>query len=271
MVSMKQKILIADDDSPFANSLAADLKSEGFDARAVNDGDAAIKEMKEWRPDLLLLDLVMPIKDGFATLKERLGDKFLSSVPVIMISQSNDPKNIDLALTLGVKDYVTKGDLNKQELIGKIKLQLGTIVNTKDLDGKANKKPQSLTGFKVLWVEDDTYLSDIISRKLANEGCLFTHAKTGEEALEFVKKDIPDIILLDILLPGIDGFEVLETLKKDEKFKAVPVILTSNLGQKEDVQKGEKLGAEKFLVKATVTLDEIIVETRKVLMRLHKK
>jgi DNA-binding response OmpR family regulator len=271
MVAMKQKILIADDDSPFANGLAADLKSEGFDARAVNDGDAAIKEMKDWKPDLLLLDLVMPIKDGFATLKDRLGDKFLSSVPVIMISQSNDPKNIDLALTLGVKDYVTKGDLNKDELVGKIKLQLGTVTTSKDLDSKAAKKPESLTGYKVLWVEDDTYLSDIISRKLANEGCIFTHAKTGEEAIEFLKKDVPDIVLLDILLPGINGFEVLEAMKKEEKWKSVPVILTSNLGQKEDVLKGEKLGAEKFLVKATVTLDEIIVETRKVLTRLHKK
>jgi DNA-binding response OmpR family regulator len=75
---------------------------------------------------------------------------------------------------------------------------------------------------------------------------------------------MPDIILLDILLPGLNGFQVLEKVKANDKSKNIPVILLSNLGQKEDIEKGVKLGAAKFLVKATVTLDEIVDEITKV-------
>ncbi len=265
---MKYKILITDDDAVFANNLARDIKNAGFDVRAVNNALDAEREMRSWRPHILLLDLVMPGKDGVEVLKEKSKDKAVSWIPVIMISESNDPKNIDMALSLGVRDYVTKANLDISELTEKIKLQLDSVTQSEtNFDSTAKASTGTLSGFKVLWVEDDTYLSDIISRKLSGEGCKLVHAATGEEALELAAKEIPDIVLLDILLPGLGGFEVLERLKNDPKLKSIPVIMTSNLGQKEDIEKGEKLGAEKFLVKATVTLDEIIAETKEVLSR----
>ena len=122
-----------------------------------------------------------------------------------------------------------------------------------------------LKGKKVMWVEDDLFLSSLISKKFSTEGCELQFAKTGQEALDALKKDKPDILLLDIMLPGVDGFEVLRQIKADPTTKDIPVILFSNLNQEQDVEKGLKLGASRFIIKATVALDDIIKEVGEVL------
>ena len=126
-------------------------------------------------------------------------------------------------------------------------------------------EPGALAGKKVMWVEDDSFLSDIIARKLSAEKCLLVHTKNAEEALPLVGTEMPDVIMLDILLPGMNGFELLTKLKSDPKTKSIPVILLSNLGQESDVEKGKSLGADRFLVKATLKLDEVIGQIKEVL------
>ncbi len=125
----------------------------------------------------------------------------------------------------------------------------------------------NLADKKIMWVEDDKFLNDIIARKLAATKCKLFHASEGEEALAMASREIPDIILLDIILPGMDGFEILRRIKEDPKIKDIPVILLSNLGQAIDIEKGKSLGAAKFLVKATVSLDEIIGEIKAILAK----
>jgi len=122
----------------------------------------------------------------------------------------------------------------------------------------------TLKGTKVLWVEDDMFLTDILAKRLTNEGAEVVHATNGEDALKLLEKHAPQVILLDILLSGIDGFEVLKRVKTNDKVKHIPVILLSNLGQKNDIDKGKELGAANFMVKATVTLDEIVQELKRV-------
>lgn len=130
---------------------------------------------------------------------------------------------------------------------------------------KNTKEDAALRGETILWVEDDKFLSDLIARKLAGEGYSLIHAGDGEYALKALENKTPDLVLLDILLPGIDGYEILKRLKADARTQNVPVILLSNLGQKSDIAKGKELGAARFLIKATVTLDEIVEEIKAVL------
>lgn len=118
---------------------------------------------------------------------------------------------------------------------------------------------------KILSIEDDKFLSSLVARKLSAAGYEMLHAANGEDALRVVKGEKPSLILLDILLPEMSGFEVLEKIKADPLTKNIPVILFSNLGQKEDIDKGLSLGAEKFIVKATVVLDDIVKEIQQVL------
>lgn len=118
---------------------------------------------------------------------------------------------------------------------------------------------------KILWVEDDVFLSGLIGQRFGEQGAVLFGANNGKQALEIAKMEKPDIILLDILLPGIGGFEILKSLKDDGDTKNIPVIILSNLSQKSDIEKGRELGAISFLVKASVNLDEIVDEVKKVL------
>ena len=120
----------------------------------------------------------------------------------------------------------------------------------------------------VLIVEDDEFLRVLTAKRLEKEGFKVAVAVDGESALAVAADTNPDLILLDLLLPGVNGFEVLGQLKKHDKLKAVPVVVFSNLGQKEDIEKAEKLGAADFLIKANFTLDDVVAKINE---RLGKK
>ncbi|HEY4509833.1 MAG TPA: response regulator [Candidatus Paceibacterota bacterium] len=123
---------------------------------------------------------------------------------------------------------------------------------------------------KILLIEDDKFLRELIIQKLGREGFEVTEAPEGEAGLSKMKEDRPDLVLLDLILPGIDGFEVLSRMKKDPALASIPVIILSNLGQRDDVQKGIDLGAEDYLIKAHFTPGEI-VEKIKVTLEAKKK
>src|SRR3989338_5303774 len=96
---------------------------------------------------------------------------------------------------------------------------------------------------KILIVEDDKFLRELIGRKLVGEGYDICEAVDGEEGVKVAKSEKPALVLMDLILPGIDGFEALGRIKKDPGTSAIPVIVLSNLGQKEDIERGLKLGA----------------------------
>lgn len=120
---------------------------------------------------------------------------------------------------------------------------------------------------KVLIIEDDKFLSELISTKLDKEGFELALAGDGETGYKKIEQFKPDVVLLDIMLPGMDGFEVLEKLKKqtDETIKNTPVIILSNFGQESKIERGLKLGAVDYLVKANFTTGEIVDKIKKVL------
>lgn len=117
----------------------------------------------------------------------------------------------------------------------------------------------------ILLVEDDVFLSSIYQKKFEMEGFKVTPVDNGEKVLGEAKKKKPDIVLLDILLPKRDGFSVLSQLKADPEVKDVPVILLTNLGQKDDVDKGLQAGAADYLIKAHFKPSEIVEKVKKIL------
>lgn len=111
---------------------------------------------------------------------------------------------------------------------------------------------------KILLIEDDKFLRELIIQKLGKEGFDVVEAAEGEEGVVKMGKEKPDLVLLDLILPGIDGFEVLRRVKADATTASVPVIILSNLGQRDDVEKGIELGAVDYLIKAHFTPGEIV-------------
>jgi len=117
----------------------------------------------------------------------------------------------------------------------------------------------------ILIVEDDKFLRELIAQKLTKEGYEVSEAIDGEEGIKKIQEEKPNLVLLDLILPGIDGFEVLSKMKEDQALVQIPVIILSNLGQKEDVEKGLKLGAVDYLIKAHFTPGEILDKIKAVL------
>lgn len=125
-------------------------------------------------------------------------------------------------------------------------------------------------GTKIVVVEDDKFLGGLVSKKLVEEGCAVRHIENGEQVKASVESDLPDLIFLDLLLPGMSGFDVLADLKKDDRTKSIPVIVLSNLGERDDIKKGLDLGASSFLIKASMTVDSIVAEASR-LLRVRNK
>lgn len=118
---------------------------------------------------------------------------------------------------------------------------------------------------RILIIEDDKFLRELIAQKLAKEGYEVLSSIDGEDGVKKIKDEKPELVLLDLILPNIDGFEVLSQIKNDQTTSQIPVIILSNLGQKEDVEKGLKMGAADYLIKAHFTPGEIIEKIRNIL------
>jgi len=265
-----KKILIIEDDVFLGDVLLKKLKNSGYETYLARDGVLGLKYVRELKPDLVLLDIILPSMNGYEILEEKFKDPTISSIPVIVISNSGQPVEINHVLSLGVKDYLIKAQFDPEEVLNKVRLQLREGAEApknekKEVNSPVPPSSSPLQDKKIMWVEDDIFLSEIIAKKLATQGCKLFHEINGEKALETAEREQPSIILLDILLSGIDGFEILKRLKENPAVKGIPVIMLSNLGQQTDINKAKNLGAERFLIKATVTLDEIIDEIKEVL------
>ncbi|MFA5109171.1 MAG: response regulator [Patescibacteria group bacterium] len=129
---------------------------------------------------------------------------------------------------------------------------------------KLNKKEDGQKK-SVLIIEDDVLLVQAYQIKFKKEGIDAQVAFDGREALAFLDKEPPGVVLLDLMLPGISGFTVLEEIRKNEKWKEVPVIILSNLGQTNDIERGKAMGVVDYVVKANVKINEIVEKVRKFL------
>jgi DNA-binding response OmpR family regulator len=111
---------------------------------------------------------------------------------------------------------------------------------------------------KILIAEDDSFLGNAYKMKLTKAGHELQLAADGEAALKKLESFTPDVIVLDLIMPNIDGFGVLEKVKADDRFKNIPVIVASNLGQEEDIKKAKKLGANDYVIKSDLSLNQLI-------------
>ena len=122
---MAKKILLIEDEEIMINLLQRKLTMEGYETSVTQDGEEGLKAMREVKPDLILLDIIMPKMGGFGVMTEMQKDKTLAKIPVIVISNSGQPVEIDRAQKLGAKDWLIKTEFDPQEVVEKVKKQIG--------------------------------------------------------------------------------------------------------------------------------------------------
>lgn len=128
---------------------------------------------------------------------------------------------------------------------------------------------KSLKNLKILIVEDDQFLRDLFVMKLKKEGATVIESEDGEDALRKIRGGSLDLVLLDIVLPKLDGFEVLKKLKseKNKDVSKIPIILLTNLGQQDDINQGLQSGADAYIIKAHFTPSEVVKKIKEVLQK----
>jgi DNA-binding response OmpR family regulator len=267
------KILIIEDEQSLVDLLVTKLKKEGYELDYAFDGEDGFNKIKSWKPGLILLDIVMPKMDGYDVLEKMNKEKI--KIPVIIISNSGQPVEIEKTKKLGAVDHLIKTEFSPIDVLEKVQdcLENGghpklNSASQKVLKAKENESGKKL-GINVLLVEDDAFLREICSKKLTKEGYSVYEAIDGEEALHGVNTVKPDIVLLDIILPAVDGFQILSQIRSndDKKISEVPIIMLSNLGQDDDIKKAMDMGANDYLVKAHFTTEEIIGKINELLKK----
>ncbi|MEK7520002.1 MAG: response regulator [Patescibacteria group bacterium] len=265
-------VALVEDEEVLLNVLAQKLRKEGYTVLTAADGERGLAVIKEQHPDVVLLDIVMPKMDGFQVLEQMHADAELARIPVIIISNSGQPVEIDRALALGVKDYLIKAEFDPQEVLDKLKKQVVALGKKLPRDGGVTPEGAPAidpSKFHVLLVEDDEFLRDLIVQKMKKVGFQVSEAVDGESGFRKVVEEKPSIVLLDLILPGVDGFETLTKIRAEKQVAKTPVIILSNLGQKDDIDRGMQLGATDYLVKAHNTPGEIIEKIKSVLAAHH--
>lgn len=268
--SDKKHILVIEDEVSFRDILTKELSKEGYEVITAVDGIEGLEKMRKDRPDLILLDIVMPRKDGFSVLEEMRSEDGLKDIPVVVLSNSGDIVELSRVKELGAKEILIKTAFGPQELLGKVKsiLSEGSPSPSEALNSPSLPPEGSTQGGKlghVLLVEDDPFLWGLIRTKLVKEGFDVTVAQDGEKGIEEARKVNPSLILLDIILPDLNGFTVLERLKADQATAGIPVVVLSNLGQQEDISRAKALGAKDYFIKAHYAPQQIVDKIKEIL------
>ncbi len=120
----------------------------------------------------------------------------------------------------------------------------------------------------IFLVEDELLLLNLLKQRLERAGFEVVTAKDGEEALNVLKSISPDLILLDIILPKVSGFEFMEQVRSDPAYKKTPILILSNLGQDNDIKKGETLGASGYLIKARLSIEEVVKKVKEFMAKV---
>lgn len=264
MAESKNKIiLIIEDNEVLGDILVKKLQMAGYNSELSVDGESGLARIKELKPDLVLLDIILPKMNGYEVLEKLKEDTSITPPPIIVISNSGQPVEISRVLELGVKDYLVKADFTPDEVLQKVDEQLKKTSSTKE-SGVSNKD------ISILSIEDDNFLRDLLARKLAHEQYNIKTAVDGETGLEMARKEKFSVILLDLILPGMSGFDMLEEVRKESMNKDTPIIVLSNLGQDADIERAKKLGATDFLIKAHFGISEIIEKMTSILEQQKK-
>jgi two-component system alkaline phosphatase synthesis response regulator PhoP len=267
MENAKKLIVLIEDEEILSKLLAQKLERAGYEVKSSLDGEGGLALILESKPDLVLLDMLLPKMNGFSILERLAEQKMLPQLPVIIISNSGQPIEIERAQKMGVRDYLIKVNFNPDEVLSKVESVLSSEnQSTSGPFSESGKVPANTPGEKnILIVEDDVFMAGLLERKFKQGKFKILKASNANQARETLVSNHIDLILLDVVLPGTDGFTFLRELKQSEKSSKIPVIITSNLGQQEEIDRGIAEGAADYIVKAHSTPGEIVAKVEEIL------
>ncbi|RJR42835.1 MAG: PAS domain-containing sensor histidine kinase [Deltaproteobacteria bacterium] len=243
-------VLVIEDDPDTRDLLKRFLSKDGFRVQTVSEGEEGLRLAREFQPDIITLDVMMAGLDGWAVLTELKADPALADIPVVMLTFV-DNKNLGYAL--GASDYLTK-PIQRERLLAVLE--------------KYRRHPQP---GPVLVVEDDPDTREILRRLLEKEGCQVIAAENGRVALERLAESQPMLILLDLMMPEMDGFQFIDRVRRHKNWRTIPIAaVTAKDLTKEDRARLNGY-VQEIIRKDAYPRDELLAEVRELVKSCLKK
>jgi DNA-binding response OmpR family regulator len=238
---MAKTILVVDDNKDILEAIDWLLTQEGFSVITAGNGLEALNLLNEFSTDLIILDVLMPGMNGYDVCKKVRNNPAFKKLPIIMLSGIGSEAGNLMGLDSRVNKYIVKPFDNKK-LVLIVKSMLGNQDNE-------TLKERSLHLKKILVVDDDKSICEILECILLYEKFKVLFAYSGEEALEKLHDNSPDLVILDVAMPGISGLEVCRRIRKDPIHSRIPIIMLTAKTTKEDRILGYDAGADEYIAK----------------------
>ncbi|AFY75006.1 signal transduction histidine kinase [Synechococcus sp. PCC 7502] len=242
-----KKILVIDDDPTTHDMIRSFLEPEGFEIIATTNPEEGLRWAKEQHPDGIILDVIMPKIDGWAVLTRLKSDPELASIPVIMATVLDDQ---NIGYTLGATGYLTK-PIQKEQL--------------KEILDRYKSK---LSSRLILVVDDDANNRSLMRRQLEKEDWIVIEADNGRNAIAQLEKNTPALILLDLMMPEVDGFEVINQMHQHQHWREIPVIVITAKDLTESDRQYLNSYAERIMQKGAYNRQDLLKEVRQLLQQV---
>ena len=240
--AVADRVLVVDDDATVRDLMRRFLGREGFDVVTAENGAEALAAARTQRPSVITLDVLMPDMDGWSVLQELKSDPELAGIPVIMVTIVDEKQK---GIALGASDYLNK-PIDRARLAAILARYRSAVAATR----------------RVLVVEDDAPTRLMMRRLLIGEGWKVAEAGDGREALARMGRERPDLILLDLMMPEMDGFEFLAACRKVPEFGGIPVIIVTAADLTAHDHRRLNGGVEHILQKAAFEQHELLAQIR---------
>ncbi len=243
-------VLVIDDEPAVRDLMSRSLSSEGIRIMTAADGEEGLRKAKELHPDLIFLDVMMPKMDGWAVLTALKADPILMQIPVVMLTIVT---NKEMGYVLGASEYLTK-PIDRDRLADVI-------------DKYRPKDP----GRIVLVVDDDSATRQVLRRTLIRQGWSVVEAENGRVALERVATQKPSLIMLDMMMPEMDGFAFLAALRKDAASAATPVVVLTSKDLTPDERAQLTGNVQRIMQKGAYSREALLNEVKSIVALCAKK
>jgi len=238
----KGRVLVIDDDEAVHAVLTNMLTREGYSTRTARDGKEGLRIAREYHPDIVILDILMPGMDGWSVLSQLKAMPEFADIPIILLTMLEDK---EMGFALGAADYLTK-PIDAQKLLPILERQ-----RTPKQNGT------------VLVVEDDPPSRELVVRMLQKENITVKEASNGKEALAIIQGGVmPDMIVLDLVMAEMDGFEFLKQIRPHPEWSKIPVVVVSSLDLNVDAQQVLKGQVERIFEKGRFAREDLLREVR---------
>jgi signal transduction histidine kinase/DNA-binding response OmpR family regulator len=237
------RILAIDDDPAVRDLVQRSLAKHGYHVKTCAEGEEGLRLARTFKPDIVVLDVVLPGIDGWSVLTELKEDPEFAKIPVVMVSFVQDPSK---GFSLGAADYITK-PIDWKRL-------------TDVLEGFRSKRGP----IHVLVVEDDKITRELLESVVQGAGFQVARAENGRDALEAMKVQTPDLILLDLMMPVMNGFEFMKLLRESPLNREIPVIVLTSKDVTPEERRTLEGGGSKIMSKGSYGMQELLEEIRRV-------